>query len=63
MGNGGSGRPTLLHVVGDADGGRRGRERERLREDARHQEFLVVLTIRQRDRAAEHVGEQQHEHD
>jgi hypothetical protein len=38
-------------------------EHDRLGEDPAHQELLVAAAARHADRAAEHVGEQQHEDD
>src|SRR5439155_5907724 len=53
---------ALLQVVGEPDGGDAGPERDGLGEDAGHQVFAVAGPV-YLDRAAEHVGEQQHEHD
>ena len=51
------------HVLGQGDAGLGGAEDHRLDQDPGHQEVDVVLDPRHLDGAAEHVGEQQHEHD
>src|SRR6476646_7631949 len=53
----------LRHVVGERDRRRDRGKRERLDEDPRHQVLPVAAAARQRDRAAENVREQHHEHD
>ena len=53
---------ALLDVLGQPEGGDEPAERDRLDDDARHQEVHVVERPRV-DRAAEHVDEQQREHD
>ena len=53
---------ALLDVLGQPERGHEPAERDRLHDDARHQEVDVVERARV-DRAAEHVDEQQHEHD
>jgi ABC-type Zn2+ transport system substrate-binding protein/surface adhesin len=54
-----------LEVLGQADSGLRCAEGHGLHEDAGQQEVDVLHPLRERPlhRAAEHVGEQQHEHD
>ena len=52
---------ALLHVLGEPERGDEPAERDRLDDDARHQEVDVV-EARRLDRAAEDVHEQQHEH-
>jgi hypothetical protein len=54
---------ALLHVVGEAVAGERRAEDDGLGEDAGDQELLVVDVAGRVDGAAEHVGEEQHEHD
>ena len=54
---------ALLQVVGEARPGDRAPEDHRLREDPGQQELRVADVARHVDRAAEHVAEQQHEHD
>ena len=48
---------------GRAPSPRRSAEHDRLGEDPAHQELPVAAAAGHADRAAEHVGEQQHEHD
>ena len=56
---------ALAQVLGDADAGERRVEHHGLGEDARHEVLHVGVVGHPRDldRAAEHVDEQQHEHD
>src|SRR5829696_6057634 len=54
---------TAERAIGQGDASLGGAEDHRLDKDPGHQEVDVVLDPRHLDGAAEHVGEQQHEHD